>query len=237
MARLATPKDLNYYTEQDHVLLAVDCIIFGFDKEELKLLVIKRNFEPEQGKWSLIGGFLRKSENLDQAAIRVLQKLTGLNNVYLEQLYVHSKIDRDPGQRTISVSYFALIDLEDRKYKGQLIDSAQWFNLEELPKLIFDHDTMVKQGLERLRQWALTKPIGFELLPKKFSMRQLQNLYESILGRELDKRNFIKKIQSLDILMKLDEKDKSNSRKGSFLYVFDKKKYYKRLKEGFYFKI
>lgn len=229
---------LNYYDKEDQVLLAVDCIIFGFDKENLKILLIKRNFEPEKGKWSLIGGFLKKTENLDQAAVRVLHTLTGLSDIYMEQLYTHSKIDRDPGQRTISVSYYALIDVESHKFDGIQIDSARWFELNEAPDLIFDHNEMVQRAIARLRRRAMTKPIGFELLPEKFTMRQLQNLYESILDKKLDKRNFINKINSLDVLIKLDEKDMSVSRKGAYLYVFDKEKYRKKVEEdGFIFKI
>ncbi|MFD2101553.1 NUDIX hydrolase [Flagellimonas iocasae] len=229
---------LNFYDKEDQALLAVDCIIFGFDKENLKILLIKRNFEPEKGKWSLIGGFLKKTENLDQAAVRVLHTLTGLTDIYMEQLYTHSKIDRDPGQRTISVSYYALIDVESHKFDGIQIDSARWFELSEAPELIFDHTEMIKKAMARLRRRALTKPIGFELLPEKFTMRQLQNLYESILDKKLDKRNFINKINSMDVLIKLDEKDMTVSRKGAYLYVFDKEKYNKKVEEdGFIFKI
>ncbi|WP_375325252.1 NUDIX domain-containing protein [Flagellimonas sp. GZD32] len=229
---------LNYYQKEDQVLLAVDCIIFGFEKERLKILLIKRNFEPEKGKWSLIGGFLKKNEDLDQAADRVLETLTGLNDVYLEQLHTYSKIDRDPGQRTISVAYYALIDVDSHRFDGIQIDDAKWFDVKEAPHLIFDHNEMVHKAKARLRRRALTKPIGFELLPEKFTMRQLQNLYESILDKKLDKRNFINKINSLDILVKLDEKDMSVSRKGAYLYIFDKEKYEKKVEEdGFSFKI
>ncbi|MDC6365881.1 MULTISPECIES: NUDIX hydrolase [Flavobacteriaceae] len=230
-------KQLNYYQKEDQVLLAVDCIIFGFDKESLKLLLIKRNFEPEMGKWSLIGGFLKKNENLDQAAVRVLNALTGLNDIYMEQLYTHSKVDRDPGQRTISVSYYALIDIDSHQFEGIQIESASWFDLKEAPDLIFDHNEMVRKAISRLKRRALTKPIGFELLPEKFTMPKLQKLYESILDKKLDKRNFVNKINSLDLLIKLDEKDMSESRKGAFLYIFDKEKYEKKVKEGFLFKI
>lgn len=229
---------LNYYQKEDQVLLAVDCIIFGFEKERLKILLIKRNFEPEKGKWSLIGGFLKKNEDLDQAADRVLETLTGLNDVYLEQLQTYSSIDRDPGQRTISVAYYALIDVDSHRFDGIQIDAAQWFDVKESPDLIFDHNDMVSRAKARLKRRALTKPIGFELLPEKFTMRQLQNLYESILDKKLDKRNFINKINSLDILVKLDEKDMSVSRKGAYLYIFDKEKYEKKVQEdGFSFKI
>lgn len=228
---------LNNYSKEDKVLLAVDCIIFGFDGEELKLLLIKRDFEPEKGKWSLIGGFLKKEENLDQAATRVLNHLTGLDNVYMEQFYAFSKVDRDPEQRTISVSYYALIDIASHNNQDTHLDTAQWFSLNEVPPLIFDHNKMVERAVSRLKYRTKTKPIGFELLPNKFTMLQLQNLYESVLNEKLDKRNFTSKINALNILVKLNEKDMESSKKGSYLYQFDPDKYNEKLKEGFVFKI
>ena len=228
---------LNYYKKEDKVLLAVDCIIFGFDKENLKILLIKRNFEPEKGQWSLIGGFLKKDENLDEAAVRVLHTLTGLHDIYMEQLYAYSKVDRDPAERTISVAYFALIDIDSHQFEGVQLESARWFDLTEAPPLIFDHDEMVQKAVSRLRRRALSKPIGFELLPEKFTMRQLQALYESILDKKLDKRNFVNKIHSLDVLVKLDEKDMTVARKGAYLYRFDKKKYDSKVERGFTFRI
>lgn len=228
---------LNYYRKEDKVLLAVDCIIFGFDKENLKILLIKRNFEPEKGQWSLIGGFLKKEENLDEAAVRVLHTLTGLHDIYMEQLYAYSKVDRDPAERTVSVSYFALINIESHQFEGVQLESAQWFDLHEAPPLIFDHDEMVQKAVSRLRRRALSKPIGFELLPEKFTMRQLQALYESILDKKLDKRNFVNKIHSLGVLIKLDEKDMTVARKGAYLYRFDKEKYDRKVEQGFTFRI
>lgn len=230
-------KIIEKYSEEDKVLLAVDCIIFGFNQEKLKILLIKRDFEPEKGKWSLMGGFLKKSENLDQAANRILKHLTGIQDVYLEQLYTYSKIDRDPAERTISVAYYALINLEEHNEELTEKFDAKWFSVSQAPGLIFDHDLMVRNAISRLRYKTSTEPIGFELLPPKFTMKQLQNLYESILDEKLDKRNFINKINSMDILIKLDEKDMSSSRKGSFLYNFDRKKYLEKRAQGFDFKI
>nr|WP_026705973.1 NUDIX domain-containing protein [Flavobacterium soli] len=223
------------YTEQDKFLLAVDCIIFGFDKQDLKILLIKRDFEPEKGNWSLMGGFLKKNESLDEAANRVLHHLTGLENVYLEQLQTYSALDRDPVERTVSVSYFALINLTE-KTKINEDFSAKWFSINEAPPLIFDHNQMVSDAISWLRHSVATKPIGFELLPEKFTMKQLQSVYEVILGEELDKRNFINKINALDILIKIEEKDRSSSRKGSFLYTFDEVKYKAKVADGFTFK-
>lgn len=224
---------LNSYSSADKVLLAVDCIIFGFDHEGLKILLIKRDFEPEKGKWSLIGGFLKRDEILDNAAIRILSTYTGLSDIYMEQLHAYSEIDRDPVDRTISVSYYALINIEN--HNAELIENyhAQWFSVADGPNLIFDHNQMVKHAIKRLRYRTSIKPIGFELLPEKFTMRQLLELYEAILSKELDKRNFISKINSLEILNKLDEKDMQSSRKGSYLYTFNKEKYEEKLLNDF----
>ena len=228
---------LNSYDKEDKVLLAVDCIIFGFDGEDLKILLIKRDFEPEKGKWSLIGGFLKKEEDLDQAAVRILYHLTGLHNVYMEQFYAFSKVDRDPGERTISLAYYALIDIATHNKELIQLNSAKWFSLKNAPDLIFDHNNMVERAVTRLKYRTKTKPIGFELLPDKFTMKQLQKLYESVLGEKLDKRNFTNKINALDILVKLNEKDMKSSKKGSYLYQFDIDKCNDKLKEGFVFRI
>lgn len=224
---------LNSYSTADKVLMAVDCIIFGFDSEGLKILLIKRDFEPEKGKLSLIGGFLKKDEVLNSAAIRILNSYTGLQDIYMEQLYAFSEVDRDPVERTISVAYYALINIEN--HNEELIQNyhAKWYSVSNIPKLIFDHDKMVVHAIRRLRYRTSIKPIGFELLPEKFTMLQLQRLYEAILSKELDKRNFISKINSLDILIKLEEKDMMSSRKGSYLYTFDKDKYEEKLLNDF----
>ncbi|MDP5061632.1 MAG: NUDIX domain-containing protein [Maribacter sp.] len=228
---------LNNYRKEDKVLLAVDCIIFGFYQEELKILLVQRDFEPAKGEWSLIGGFLKKEEDLDIAATRILNHLTGLNNVYMEQVHSYSKLDRDPEERTISVTYFALIDIAHHCKDLLKQNPIKWFDLKDFPELIFDHNDMVQDALTSLRNRVGTKPIGFELLPEKFTMRQLQKLYEAILDTELDKRNFINKFNSFDLLTKLKEKDMSSSKKGAFLFEFDEDKYQKKVEEGFCFKI
>lgn len=215
----------DHYRAHKKVLLAVDCIIFGFDQDNLKILLIKRDFEPEKGKWSLMGGFLRPDETLDDAASRILQKLTGLHDIYLDQLRSFSQPERDPVDRTVSTAYYALINIEEHNQELTKKHSAEWFNIQDIPSLIFDHNEMIRQAIKRLRYKASVEPIGFELLPEKFTMRQLQKLYEAILGQKLDKRNFIKKILSQDVLIKLDEKDMTSSKKGSFLYKFDAEKY------------
>lgn len=221
---------LNTYNPADKVLMAVDCIIFGFDNEDLKVLLIKRDFEPERGKWSLIGGFLKKNETLDDAATRILFRLTGMKDIYMEQFYAFSEVGRDPVERTLSVSYYALINIANHDEELIKTHKAKWFSITNTPKLIFDHDEMLQKAIRRLRRRTSIRPVGFELLPEKFTMLQLQKLYETIFNEEMDKRNFINKINSLNILIKLDEKDMASSRKGSFLYKFDKEKYEQKVR-------
>ena len=228
---------IRHYNSEDKVLVAVDSVIFGFDREGLKILLIKRDFEPQKGAWSLMGGFLKKNETLDQAANRVLHELTGLDSIYMEQVSSYSELGRDPVERTISVAFFALINIAQHDFKLNKAQHAQWFSLSQAPTPIFDHQQMIAEALERLKRKALTNPIGFELLPEKFTMRQLQDLYESILNEKLDKRNFINKINALEILIRLEEKDKTTSKKGAFLYKFDEEKYNQKIDEGFNFKL
>jgi 8-oxo-dGTP diphosphatase len=217
--------ELNKYKSHDRLLVAIDCIIFGFDGNQLQALLIKRGFEPEKGKWSLMGGFTNHDESTDEAAVRVLHQLTGMNNIYMEQLYCFSDVNRDPAGRVISIAYFALINIADYSEQLKFEHEAKWFPLDKIPDLIFDHKKMVALAIERLQQKVANHPIGFELLPEKFTLPQLQSLYEAIYGSPLDKRNFTRKILSLEILNRLNEKNKASSRKGAFYYVFDKKKY------------
>jgi 8-oxo-dGTP diphosphatase len=224
--------DIHQYNSHDRLLVAVDCIIFGFDGKELKALLIKRAFEPEKGKWSLMGGFIGTDESADEAAERVLQQLTGMSNVYMEQLHCFSGVQRDTAGRVISIAYFALINIAAYSEQLQLEHEARWFPLAKVPALIFDHQHMVGLAKDRLKQKVANHPIGFELLPEKFTLPQLQNLYEAIYEEALDKRNFTRKVLSLDILNKLDEKEKESSRKGAFYYIFDKAKYAKLHQEG-----
>jgi 8-oxo-dGTP diphosphatase len=224
-----------FYKEHEQYYIAIDCIIFGFDKGSLKLLLIKRNFKPCKGKWSLMGGFLRPDESLGQAAQRILNQLTGLKDIFLEQLHTYGEIHRDSAGRVISAAYFALIDannyieIENKNY------TARWFDFNAAPKLIFDHDQMVVDAHKRLKEKSITHPIGFELLPEKFTMPQLQKLYEAINQAGFDKRNFRKKMFSFNILKRLEEKDKAGSKKGAYLYTIDKEKYDQMLKEGLFF--
>jgi ADP-ribose pyrophosphatase YjhB (NUDIX family) len=207
------------------MLVAVDIIIFGFDGMNLKLLLIQRGFEPEKGRWSLMGGFVQADESFDNAAGRVLKQLTGLDNVYLEQLYAFGDPHRDPVERTVSVTYFSLIDIN--KYERQLSHEyhAEWFSLKKIPSLIFDHKDMIKMAQDKLRYKAAFHPVLIELLPEKFTLPQLQNLYEEVYESVMDKRNFSRKILSTGLLVKQNQKEKESSKKGAFYYKLDKRKY------------
>lgn len=213
------------YASQPHYLVAVDCIVFGFDGDSLKLLLVKRGLEPEINKWSLIGGFVGADESTDDAAVRVLKKNTGLDGIYLEQFQVYGKPDRDPIERILSVAYFALIDIN--KYSTQLNDDfhAEWFPVNEKPDLIFDHNTMVADARKRLRYKAALHPILFELLPKKFTLPQLQTLFEAVNDMKMDTGNFNRKMNSTGLLVRLEEKDKSSSKKGAYYFKLNAKKY------------
>ncbi|MDB5149589.1 MAG: hypothetical protein JWQ57_3609, partial [Mucilaginibacter sp.] len=213
-------------SKQTRLLLAVDCIIFGFDGEVLKILLIKRGFQPEKGNWSLMGGFVQPDESLDQSANRILKQLTGLEGVYLEQLYTFGQPQRDPIERTVSVSYFALIDIH--KYETQISDDyqAEWFQLKRAPKLIFDQQEMVEQARKRIRYKAAMHPILFELLPTKFTIPQLQTLYESVFNTTIDKRNFSKRVLATGLLIKLADKDKAGSKRGAYYYQLNMQNYY-----------
>ncbi len=221
---------LTRYQHQKKLLAAVDCIIFGFDGQELKLLIIKRSFEPMKGKWSLMGGFIGPEESADVAANRIVKKLTGLDNIYLEQLQSFTDPGRDPVERTISIAYFALINLQD--YEQQLSKDyhAEWTPINRLPGLIFDHKKIVAAAREKLQQKAKIQPFVFELLPEKFTLPQLHLLYEAIYDTALDKRNFMRKILATGLLIAQKEKDKSTSRRGAFYYALDKKRYNKLLR-------
>jgi 8-oxo-dGTP diphosphatase len=214
------------YSKQTRLLLAVDCIIFGFDGEALKILLIKRGFQPEKGNWSLMGGFVQANESLEQASNRILKQLTGLDGVYLEQLHTFGDTQRDPIERTVSTAYFALIDIH--KYETQLSNDyhAEWFPLKRVPKLIFDQQDMVETAKRRIRYKAALHPILFELLPSRFTLPQLQILYESVFNTTIDKRNFSKRVLATGLLIKLTDKDKRSSKRGAFYYQLNMKNYY-----------
>lgn len=210
----------NYYSAQQSFLVAVDCIIFGFKDNQIRLLVHNREMEPARGGISLMGGFVRAEESVEQAATRVLTDLTGLENIFMEQVGFYGDVNRDPGERVISCAYYALIDINEQDDSLLKKHQAYWLNINDSYKLIFDHHQMVKDAISILRRKASVQAIGFNLLPEKFTLTQLQSLYEAIYAHQLDKRNFRKKMLSLNFLLKTDEIDKSNSKKGAYYYRF-----------------
>ena len=219
-----------YYSQHSRFYHAVDCIIFGFSGGELSLLLLKRRFEPGKGEWSLMGGFVQENECMDDAAKRVLAELTGLTNVFMQQVGTFGQVDRDPGERVISTAYYALININE--YDRQLVEAhnAYWVNINELPTLLFDHRQMVDRAQLVMKVQAAMQPICFNLLPELFTLTQLQNLYESINGEPVDKRNFRKRVAELGYVEKTKLIDKITSRRGAALYKFNEEDYKKSLK-------
>lgn len=217
--------------------LTVDCVVFGFDEGELKALLIERGLAPFKGQWALPGGFVRVDETLDEAARRELEEETGLRGVYLEQLYTFGELKRDPRERIVSVAYYALVKLALSQTRAATdAADARWFPISKIPKLAFDHLTIFTTALDRLRGKLHYQPVGFELLPPKFTLSQLQHLYQTVLGASLDKRNFRKKVQSLGLLIPLKEFSEGPGRPAQ-LFRFDPDKYGRLTKEGFHFEL
>lgn len=215
---------LESYNNQEKYLVSIDCAIFGYHEGELKLLLFQREKEPEKGKWSLIGGWVNPDESAEEAATRVLQHLTGLHDIFLEQVSTFSKPNRDPGGRVISVVFYALIVIDGERMKLSSEFGAEWWPVKSLPTLIFDHQQMFEMSLERLRQKANYHLVGRELLPETFTITQLRNLYNSIFSKDFDPGNFRKKVLSFSVLDRLDTKDTSVSKKGAFYYKFNEQK-------------
>lgn len=223
------------YQQHDRHLIAVDCIIFGFQDGELNLLLIRRDLEPYRGKWSLMGGFLLADESLDDAANRVLEELTNLKDVYLEQFHTFGQLERDPGERTVSTGYFALVDQAKASQQLSAEYSAHWVPVADVPPLIFDHNEMVRLALRRLRHRAKHEPVGFELLQERFTFTQLLKLYEAIFGQSIDPGNFRRRLRKMDYLEQLDEKDFQHSKRGSWYYRFDPTRYAEARSQGIAF--
>ncbi|MEM9413991.1 MAG: NUDIX domain-containing protein [Planctomycetota bacterium] len=229
---------MNYCYEFERPALTVDIVVFALDEDGLKVMLIERDLEPFAGRWAIPGGFVRVNETLDGAARRELQEETGLRDIYLEQLYTFGGLNRDPRERVVTVAYYALVNLQGHDVKASTdARNAAWFNVDDLPELAFDHEQILDAALERLQGKVRYQPIGFELLPKKFPLRDLQRLYEIVLDRGLDKRNFRKKILNMDILVELNEIEKDVAHRAAKLYRFDKKKYDRLVRQGYHFEI
>ena len=214
-----------YYKEFQKVLLSVDCIIFGFEQNKLKVLIGKRQMDPGRGEWSLYGGFVRNDESLDEAAKRTLYELTGIRNLYMSQVGAFGEVSRDPGERVVSVAYYAVINVAD--YSNRLLrdHGVEWVDIQEIPAMYSDHNEMIRKARKLLQQKIKIEPISFQLLPKLFTLTQLQRLYEAVNGEEVDKRNVRKRIKDMDFIEKTELIDKTTSRRGASLYRFNKKMY------------
>lgn len=224
-----------YYVDVGKLLVAVDCLIFGYDirDEQLKVLLFRRKIKPFSNRWSLVGSFVRENEDLRSAASRVLEEFTGLKDVFFKQLKCYGKVKRDPGDRVISVVYWSLIQLEYQKQHIVNSHGAKWFNVHDIPQLVLDHNDMVETGLNRIRNITQHFPIGKELLPEFFTLPQLYRLYRSIYQEDIDDRNFRKKLLATELLIKQNSKDKSSSKKGAYYYKFDTEKYDELLTTGY----
>ena len=226
-----------YYSNKPKFLVAADCIVFGFKDKELHILLTRRPVEPQLGDWSLMGGFVAEDESLEDAAKKVFFEYTQQKGVYMEQVNAYGNVDRDTGGRVISVAFYALVRLEE--FDTSLAEGfdAKWVNIKELPELVFDHNQMVEEALTLLRFKVSMQPIIFKFFDGKFTLPALQDLYEAIYQRSIDKRNFRKKLASMHILDKLDIKDTSSSKKGAFYYKFNKEKYNDYLASGKYYSL
>ncbi|MFL9837341.1 NUDIX domain-containing protein [Flavobacterium sp. ST-75] len=216
--------------------ITIDCVIFGFDKGSLEVLLVQHGEGIRKGEWGLPGGWIRERESIDNAAHRLLADLTGLDSIYLEQLKAFGEPDRFPLGRVITIGYFALIKKEDYDVRaGFTASDAKWYKIADIPKLIYDHNDILDYSLEHLRNRVRQAPVGFNLLPEKFTLFELMKLYEEILGIEMDKSNFRRKILRMKLLVELDEKQKDVSHRAAKLYEFDQKIYEKLTKKGFNF--
>lgn len=214
-----------FYGEHSKVWLSVDCIIFGFDEGKLKILIGKRKMDPGRGEWSLYGGFVRSDESVDDAASRTLFELTGLRNLFMRQVGAFGNVDRDPGERVVSIAYYALINVRDYDDILRRAHGLVWMDVNEIPQLYSDHNEMVLKARKMMQQKLATEPVGFRLLPSLFTLTQLQKLYEAVNGVELDKRNFRKHIKEMDFIEKTELIDKTSSKRGAYLYRFNKRVY------------
>ena len=222
-----------FYENQNRYYVSVDCLILGFKNNQLYLLINKRKFEPLQGQNSLMGGFIKPEESLLETVARVVEEYTGISSVYMEQVGAYGDIERDLGERVITIAYYALVDMELFDEELCRVHNAHWTEVENVGALVFDHNLILEDTLKLIRKRASIQPIGFNLLPEKFTLPQLQSLYEAIYQTTLDKRNFRKRILEMNFLEKLDEKDKFNSKRGAFYYRFDKDKYDEMMEKGF----
>jgi ADP-ribose pyrophosphatase YjhB (NUDIX family) len=214
-----------YYREHQKLFVSVDCIIFGFEENKLKVLIGKRQMNPGRGEWSLYGGFVAADEDVDEAAKRTLYELTGMRHIYMKQVGAFGKVDRDPGERVISIAYYALINVSEYDENLRLEHGLEWVDVDNIPQLYSDHNEMVSKAHKLMQDKLKTEPVGFRLLPRLFTLTQLQRLYEVVYGAELDKRNFRKRVKDMDFIEKTELIDKKSSKRGAYLYRFNRRIY------------
>ena len=225
-------KELKFCYRYPHPAVAVDCVIFGYDGNDIKVLLIQRGNYPYKTSWAFPGGFMNINETAEQAALRELKEETGLKDVIVRQLYTYTDIDRDPRERVISIAHYALTRISEVK-AGDDAKDAKWFSLSEIPNLAFDHDIILNKALNTLKERICFEPIVFELLPEIFKMSELQNVYENILGIKFDRRNFYKKMNKLGILTEVEGRAKDSSRRIPIFYRFNAEKYAELKQKGF----
>jgi 8-oxo-dGTP diphosphatase len=229
---------LNTFSDQIIDALSIDCLIFGFRNSELDILLIKHAEGPVKGKWALPGGWIQYNESVDEAASRLLKSLTGVSNIYLEQLKSFGDVSRYPEKRVITIAYYALVNVDMYALNpGFTASEAKWVNVHEVPRLPYDHKAILNFGFRHLKHKVRHEPIGFNLLPKKFTLHQIQQLYEAILETQLDKPNFRRKLLNMNLLVPCHEKQKDVSHRAANLYRFDKKIYDQLTEKGFSFEL
>lgn len=214
-----------FYNEHDKIYVSVDCIVFGFNEGELKVLIGKRRMNPGRGQWSLYGGFVKHDESIDDAARRVLSDLTGLTDVYVSQVGAFGQVNRDPGERVVSIAYYSMINESQYDATLQKEHDVEWVSINALPKMYSDHNKMIEMARAQMKEKMVSKPIGFNLLPELFTLTKLQKLYEAVGGEEIDKRNFRKRVKEMNFIEKTNQIDKKSSRRGAYLYSFNQKAY------------
>ncbi len=227
-----TTEELKYCYKYPHPSVTTDCVIFGFDGTKLSVLLVKRGLEPYKGRWAFPGGFMNMDESAEEGALRELQEETGLKGAYIRQFHTFTAPERDPRERVITIAYYALVRMQE-VVGGDDADDARWFTLDEVPQLAFDHDQILRKAQKALRQQIHFEPIGFELLPEAFTIKELQNLYEAILDVHFDRRNFYNKMKRLEMLDATNETVNPSKKKEAILFRFNKAKYNELKQKGF----
>lgn len=232
LKQMSEERSKKYCYKYPHPSVTTDCVIFGYDGTKLRVLLVRRGVEPYKGDWALPGGFMRMDESAEACARRELQEETGLKAAYIRQFHTFTAPDRDPRERVVTIAYYALVKME-KVQGGDDAEDAEWMPLDEIPSLAFDHDQILRKAEQALRRQIHFEPVGFELLPDEFTIKELQNLYEAILDVRFDRRNFYNKMRRLEILDQTEATANPSRKKEAFLFRFNKKKYEELKEKGF----